>query len=932
MKSSFLTLAALASMTFLSSAATVNWSAGVDHGFSLANGANLPIGSAVKLGHFRNPSTGAQLSDSEIAAADLATLQAAFIEAGSSTVGSGFTPGIAGHFSVASTINTGSAGLNIAGKQMFVWVLNGASVAASTQHAILYWAVSDTTTNPDGSPQVPGVRWLFPPEEPIPGSTTIDVTDLTTGPGSLAAGARLVLGTYPTGTSTETSASNFGLAPIDAPLAIPTSSSLAPAIVSTSYSATVVAQGGRRPYGFTVTSGTLPAGLALGATTGIISGTPTASGSSTFAVTVADNLGVTLAKNFTIVVAGSPLAISTAATLPSASQNQTYTQALAATGGTAPLTWSLSSGTLPAGLTLATNGTLAGMPTVSGLSTFTVEVSDAGGLEDTETFSLTVLVPPAIAPEALGVAVVDVPYSQTLSVSGGGVWSVSSQPAWLTITTRDGRGDLSGTPPSAGSFPLTVQAVGPSGTSTKTYTLTVLATVVKPEVVPPVFPPTCVSGSFSYTLQASPVPDSFIVLGLPPGLKINLKTGLIDGSPTAAGVYIVRVKAKNARGTSDEVFGRLVVQSLPNGSVGTFLGHIARQSAVNGSLGGRIDLTTTAAGAYTLRLTQGSVTTSHKGSLKAVPGNDPTISETTPSGLVLALNFDSSSNSFAGDIGVASVNPRRAAASGWRSTWNALSAPASHHAGYYTMGISHATRPTTNAVPLGHGYACFTVALDGKLVVKGKTSDGNVITCAGFMGSEGQILVFQQLYRKLGTLIGQVDISLDPNKTFLENQVSGTLSWSKPTTIGTTYPAAIEPIDQDCDGFFMANGPKGSVVQGMPATNATAALLFDADLIGINSARNPDVPAFAFNSLLKPVLPLLGVANPAGAKLTINVADGTFKGTFVLVDGAVKRTVPYEGLIVRSSAATVKGKGYFLAPQLAPNATQKLSGTVTIEQ
>jgi hypothetical protein len=130
----------------------------------------------------------------------------------------------------------------------------------------------------------------------------------------------------------------------------------------------------------------------------------------------------------------------------------------------------------------------------------------------------------------------------------------------------------------------------------------------------------------------------------------------------------------------------------------------------------------------------------------------------------------------------------------------------------------------------------------------------------------------------------------------------------------------------------MANGPKGSVVQGMPATNATAALLFDADLIGINSARNPDVPAFAFNSLLKPVLPLLGVANPAGAKLTINVADGTFKGTFVLVDGAVKRTVPYEGLIVRSSAATVKGKGYFLAPQLAPNATQKLSGTVTIEQ
>ena len=928
MKSSFLTLAALASMTFLSSAATVNWSAGVDHGFSLANGTNLPTGSVVKLGHFRNPSTGVQLSDSEIAAADLATLQAAFIEAGSSTIGSGFTPGIAGHFSVASTINTGSAGLNIAGKQMFVWVLNGASVAASTQHAILYWAVSDTTANPDGSPQVPGVRWVFPPEEPIPGSTTIDATDLTTGTGSLAAGARLVVGTYPTGTSAETSASNFGLAPIDAPLAIPTAPALAGGLVGVAYSQTVVAQGGRSPYGFSVTSGTLPAGLNLGATTGVISGNPTAAVSSTFEITVEDDLDATLSKTFTLVVAGSPLAITTAPALGNISQGLTYSQALAASGGTAPLAWSLSSGSLPAGLTLAADGTLSGIPTGSGSSSFTVEVTDAGSLVDSETFTINVLVPPAIStPSTLPSAIVGTAYTQTFLVPGAGplAWSVTvgAPPAGLALSAA---GILSGTPTAAGTSSFTVQVVGPGGTSKKVFTLTVLADAVAPEVIPPVFPPASVSdGTFSYTLQASPRPDSFIVLGLPPGLKADPKTGIITGRPATAGMYVVRVKAKNARGTSDEVSGVLIVQALPTGSIGTFIGHVERDTAVNGKLGGRIDLSTTAAGAYTLKLTQGLVTTSMKGFVKVVPGEDPTISDTSTTGIVVNLAFDSAANSVAGTIGVGAAT---ADAYAWRSTWNKLTAPASYHAGYYTMGISHATRPTSSAVPLGHGYASFTVGLDGKLIVKGKTADGNAITCAGFMGSDGQILVFQQLYKKLGTLIGQVDIALDPNKTF-QNRVSGTVSWSSPSP-----PFGIEPIDQDCDGDSIANGPKGGVVLGLPASSSPVALLFDEDGLALNSALDPDVPAFTFNSLLKPVMPALGVANPGGVKLTINVADGSFKGTFVLEDivsgKTVKRTVPYEGLIVRSSSGTVKGKGYFLAPQ--NGSTQKLSGTVTIEQ
>jgi hypothetical protein len=199
------------------------------------------------------------------------------------------------------------------------------------------------------------------------------------------------------------------------------------------------------------------------------------------------------------------------------------------------------------------------------------------------------------------------------------------------------------------------------------------------------------------------------------------------------------------------------------------------------------------------------------------------------------------------------------------------------------------------------------------------------------MGSAGEILVYQQLYNKLGTLICQVDLTLDPNKSFLENRVTGTLSWSKPATTGTTYPTAFEPINQDCDGAFMANGPRGSVVQGLPFTTASAALRFDEDGSTLKSATDPDVPAFTLNSLLKPVLPAVGAAGNLGkATLTLDPGDGTFRGAFTLEDNAAKRTVSYEGLLVRPSAGQVKGVGHYLAVQ--PGSTQKLSGTVSIEQ
>ena len=76
--------------------------------------------------------------------------------------------------------------------------------------------------------------------------------------------------------------------------------------------------------------------------------------------------------------------------LPAGEVNTAYSQTLAATGGTTPYNWSLSSGTLPAGLNLSTGGVLSGMPTTAESSSFTVRVAGADGASSTKDFSVTI--------------------------------------------------------------------------------------------------------------------------------------------------------------------------------------------------------------------------------------------------------------------------------------------------------------------------------------------------------------------------------------------------------------------------------------------------------------------------------------------------------------------------------------------------------------
>jgi sugar lactone lactonase YvrE len=152
------------------------------------------------------------------------------------------------------------------------------------------------------------------------------------------------------------------------------------AIVGTVYSATLTASGGTAPYTF-VPSGTLPAGITL-TTAGVLAGTPTASGTFNFTVTATDSssnplMGTvmyTLTVNPAAVIA--PTITITPATLTAATAGTAYSATLTASGGTSPYMYTISTGALPAGITL-TGGVLAGTPTATGTFNFTVTAIDS---------------------------------------------------------------------------------------------------------------------------------------------------------------------------------------------------------------------------------------------------------------------------------------------------------------------------------------------------------------------------------------------------------------------------------------------------------------------------------------------------------------------------------------------------------------------------
>lgn len=377
---------------------------------------------------------------------------------------------------------------------------------------------------------------------------TITATDSSTGVGAPFTGAQAYTMTV--------TAPTISVAP----------TTLSNAAAGSAYSETLTASGGTATYAYAVTAGALPAGLTL-SPTGELSGTPTATGNFNFTVTATDSstgAGAPFsgAQAYTLVVDLAALTISPA-TLPAATQEVAYAQTLITSGGVAPYAYALTTGALPAGLTLSPTGELAGTPTVNGSFSFSVTATDSstgsGPATQTRAYTLVVNVPapPTTGAVSLTVAANSTDNTVTPALSGTAATSVA-----VSTAPSHGVATVSGLTflytPTAGysgvdSFSYTASNDGGASVpATVSITVSaptlVVAGAVTAGTVAVAYP------DVAFTATAGTAPYAFTAASLPPGLTLS-PAGVLSGAPTTAGTFNAVVTATDAYGaTGSETF------------------------------------------------------------------------------------------------------------------------------------------------------------------------------------------------------------------------------------------------------------------------------------------------------------------------------------------------------------------------------------------
>lgn len=320
-----------------------------------------------------------------------------------------------------------------------------------------------------------------------------------------------------------------------APASLPTLTAGVP------FSQTLTSAGGVAPYTYTLQSGTLPVGLSL-SSGGVLSGTPTQRGNYSFSVRSTDSTAQFTDKGYTGTVQNPSLALVSASA--TAIQSAAFSQALATTGGVAPHTYLLETGSFPAGISISSAGVVSGTTAAApGNYPVTLRVTDAstgpGSYFELESFTLTVSPPPsvtiAVAPASVSEdGATNLVYTVTRSLN-------LSSPTVVNITT--GGTATSGTDYTGGV--ATVSIPGGATTATITINPTVDGTVEADETVTQT-----VAAGTGYTVGAPASATGTILNDDVPSISIAVSPASVaeDGAPNL--VYTVTLSQASFSVTS----------------------------------------------------------------------------------------------------------------------------------------------------------------------------------------------------------------------------------------------------------------------------------------------------------------------------------------------------------------------------------------------
>lgn len=489
--------------------------------------------------------------------------------------------------------------------------------------------------------------------------------------------------------------------------------------------------------------------------------------------------------------------------------------------------------------------------------------------------------------------------------------------------------------PSSRSFTLALtKASGGATLGASTVTVTVSEDDPAPVAFPAFVSPTpgagaVVSVSLSAAASVPTHADStatvtYSATGLPPGLAIGSGSGLISGTPTAAGDYPVTVTASNSQGSVSTGFTIRVSAAALQKPVGRFSGFLYEgdERTVLGSA----KFTAAATGKVTTKIVRGSASYSFTSTWDAdTTGGAYTTRATSRAGQTLELAVDAAGFVTGTFDGLAIAG----------SLVDTARMPL--FASYYTAVLG-ATEVTPYSLeidnaPQGYGYLTFTLSASGTAKYAGVLADstpvsgtadvgiysGDELAALGYAGAvPGQSYagfpVYQALYSRRGAIAGMIWVDAQDPTSVCDNLVFiGGSAW--------TYPGRSASLPDD--GFTatfddLADSPIGAYYEQSQNLAAT----FDGATF---SAGGEDLAVLAAGSSIA-----LEAGNALAANLRPNIGTGVISGTMVVptLDGASVTRVTYKGVLV-----PLLGEGggfYLLSDPAASGYRLKRSQSVTV--